>query len=69
MSTRSHFKCQGLGHVASDCPNRKVIFFGRWESMKGEEKEEEEEETVKEEEKGPEEEVTGANEDEMPVLR
>ena len=69
MSTRRCFKCQGLGHIASDCPNRKVITLAEWESVKEEEKDEEEEEAVAEEEENPEEEVTGADEGEMLVLR
>ena len=69
MSTRCCFKCQGLGHLASDCPNRKVISLGEWESVKQEEKKEEDEETVEEEEESLEEEVTGVDEGEMLVLR
>ena len=69
MSTRHCFKCQGLGHTAFDCPNRKVITLAEWQSVKEEEKEEEEEEAVEGEEEDLEEEVTGADEAEMLVLR
>jgi len=41
MSTRRHFKCQGLGHIASDFPNRKVITLAEWRAMDEQEKEEE----------------------------
>ena len=58
MSARRCFKCQGLGHIASDCPNRKVITLAEWETMKEEEKEDVEEESVEEEEESPKEEVT-----------
>ena len=58
MSARWFFKCQGLGHIASDCPNQKAI-MAEWETIK-EEKEDVEEETVLEEETSPEEEVTGS---------
>jgi len=64
MITRHHCKCQGLGHIPSDCPNRKVISLTEWESVKEEDKEEEEEET-----ESPEEEETGADEGKMLVLR
>jgi len=58
-----------LGHTAFDCPNRKVITLAEWQSVKEEEKEEEEEEAVEGEEEDLEEEVTGADEAEMLVLR
>jgi len=34
MSNRSFFKCQGLGHIASECPNRKVITLAEWAAVK-----------------------------------
>ena len=68
MSTRRYFKCQGLGHIAYNCPNRKVTPLAEWESMKEEEKEEEEE-TMEEEEESPAGEVIRADEVEMLVLR
>ena len=68
MNTRRCFKCQGFGHIASNCLKQKVISLAEWESSNGEEKEEEEEETVEDEEESPEEEVTGADEGNMLVL-
>lgn len=41
MSTSSCFKCQGLSHIASDCPNRTIITLAEWEAVKEEEVEEE----------------------------
>ena len=34
MSNRRCFKCQGLGLIASDCPNRKVITLSEWSALK-----------------------------------
>jgi len=34
------FKCQGLGHIASECPNRRIISLAEWETNKEEEEEE-----------------------------
>ena len=39
MSTRRCFKCQGLGHIASECPNRKVITLAEWRAVDEQEKE------------------------------
>jgi len=70
MSARRCFKCQGLGHIASDCPNRKVVTLMEWQTVKDDEKEEEEEVAVEEkEEEEVEDEVTGADEGEMLVIR
>jgi len=33
------FKCQGYGHIASDCTNRRVVTLAEWESLKEEEEE------------------------------
>ena len=44
MNARQCFKRQGLGHIATDCQNRKVITLVKWEAMKEEEKEVEQEE-------------------------
>ena len=30
MGTGRCFKCQGLRHIALDCPNRKVITLAEW---------------------------------------
>ena len=69
MSARRCFKCQGLGHIASECPNRKVVTLMEWQTEQNEGKKEEEEEAVEEEEEEVAEEVTGADEGEMLVLR
>jgi len=34
MSNRSCFKCQGLGYIALDYPNCKVITLAEWAAMK-----------------------------------
>jgi len=34
MSNRRCFKRQGLGHIASECPNRKVITLTEWAAVK-----------------------------------
>jgi len=60
MSARRCFKCQGLGHIAFDCPNRKVITLPEWETMKEEEKKDVEEDNMEEEEEEPGEEVMGS---------
>ena len=60
---------QGLGHIVSNCPNRKVITLTKWETMKEHEKEEVEEESVENEEENPEVEVIKADEGEMLILR
>jgi len=43
MSNKRCFKCQGLGHIASKCPNRKVITLAEWETAKEDFEEEEKE--------------------------
>ena len=43
MSNRRCFKCQGLRHIASNCPNRKVISLAEWSAEKEEFEEEEKE--------------------------
>ena len=43
MSNRRCFKCQGLGHIASECPNRKVITLAEWTAVKEDFEEEERE--------------------------
>ena len=40
MGPRRCFKCQGLGHIASECPNRRIISLAEWEANKEEEEEE-----------------------------
>ena len=61
ISYKHCFKCQGLGHIASDYQNQKIIPLAEWETVKEEEKEDEEEEGVEEEEESPTEEVTGVD--------
>jgi len=39
-TTRRGLKCQGLGHIALKCPNRRVISLAEWEANKEEEEEE-----------------------------
>ena len=43
MSNRRCFKCQGLRHIASDSPNRKVITLAEWTAVKENFEEEENE--------------------------
>jgi len=60
MSNRRCFKCQGLGCIASECPNRRIISLAKWEACREEEEEEEkevyfieeQEEVVEEEDEG-----------------
>jgi len=40
------FKCQGLGHIVADCPNRKVITLVEWVTLKEDDLEDEKEEGV-----------------------
>ena len=56
MSTRRCFKCQGLGQIASECPNRKVITLAEWRTVDEQEKVDEiEGETEENHEESPEE--------------
>ena len=64
---RRCFKCQGLGHIASDCPNRRIISLAEWEANKEEEEEEDHVLSMMEEEQ--EEVVEEAVEGELLVLR
>ena len=69
MSTRRCFKCQGLGHIASECPNRKVITLAEWRAVDEQEKEGEiEGETEEEHEESQEEVKEEADKGEMLVL-
>ena len=65
---RRYFKCQGLGHIAADCPNRRVITLAEWDAVKEKVTEEEKEESVEATEEE-EEIIAEADEGEMLVLR
>jgi len=39
MNTRRCFKCKERGHIASKCPNRKVITLAEWRGVDEQEKE------------------------------
>jgi len=69
MNPRRCFKCQGLGHVATDCPNRRVITLAEWDAVKEEVAEEEKEESIEILEEEEEEIIAEADEGEMLVLR
>ena len=70
MSNRRCFKCQGLGHIASDCPNRKPITLSEWSVVKKVFEEEEKEDDYEDElEETQEELVEEADEGELLVLR
>jgi len=61
MSARWCFKCQELGHIASNYPNRKVKTLAEWKSIEQDDEERGREESV-EDEKSLEEEVIGPDE-------
>ena len=67
LNPRRCFKCQGLGHIASECPNRRIISLVEWEVNKEEEEREDRMVCLKEEE--PEEVVEVADEGEMLMMR
>jgi len=70
MNPEDVIKCQGLGHIDVDCPNRKVITLAEWEVVKEDNLEEEKEEGVDGEgEETQEEVIEEADEGEMLVLR
>ena len=67
-ATKRCFRCQGLGHIASECPNRRIISLAEWEANK--EEEEEEDRALCSEGEGEQEEVVEeADEGELLVLR
>jgi len=69
-SNRRCFKCQGLGHIASECPNRKVITLAEWTAVKEDfEEEENEVESELEVEEPQDEVIEEADEGELLVLR
>jgi len=43
MSNRRCFKCQGLGHIGSECPNKIVVTLAEWIAVKEDFEEEENE--------------------------
>jgi len=67
MAPRRCFKCQGLGHIASECPNRRIISLAEWEANKEEEEEEDRVLCLMEEDQ--EEVVEEADDGELLVLR
>ena len=70
MSNRRCFKWQGLGHIASDCSNHKVITLAEWAAMKKVFEEEEKEDDFEDDLKETQEEVLEeADEGEMLLLR
>ena len=69
MNPRRCLKCQGLGHIAVVCPNRRVITLAEWDAVKEEVAEEEKEETIEANEEEEEEIIAKADESEMLVLR
>ena len=69
LNPRRCFKCQGLGHTPSDCPNKEAISFAEWEAAIEEENEEEENAyLIKDQEENQEEVKLRADEREMPLL-
>ena len=70
MNHKRCSKCQALGHIAADYPNRKVITLAEWDTAKDEVAEEEKEEDLESQEEEEQEEVIAdAHEGEMLVLR
>ena len=70
LSIKRCFKCQGLGHTPSDCPNKEFITLAEWEAAieeENEEKNEDERDHELEETQG--EVVEEAREEELLVLR
>jgi len=63
------FKCQGLSHIASECPNRKIITLAEWDVIKEAEVEGEKEvHLMEEQDESQEEVVQEADKGEMLVL-
>jgi len=66
LTPRRCFKCQGLGHIASECPNRRIISLVEWEANKEEVEKEDRMLCLREEDR--EEVVVVADEGEMLLL-
>ena len=49
MSNQCYFKCQGLGHIVSDCPKRRIIILAEWDAIREEDNEEQHKENEEEE--------------------
>ena len=62
-------KCEGLGHIALDCPNQRIITLAEWNAIREEDNEEEQKENEEDEQEGELEEVEEAANGEMIVLR
>ena len=70
LQIRRCLKCQGFGHLATDCPNSKVITLEEWEAEREEDNEEKEKMQLEEEPKEELEEIEEkANEGELLVLK
>ena len=70
LQIRRCLKCQGFGHLATDCPNSKVITLEEWEAEREEENEEKKKMQLVEEPKEELEEIEEkANEGELLVLK
>jgi len=65
---RRCFKSYGLGHIAADCPNQRVITLMEWDAVKEDMVEEEKEEQVEPSEEEEEEIIVEPDEGEMLVL-
>jgi len=63
------FKCQGLGHIAADCTNRRAITLAEWNTVKGDMVKEEGEVQIEPPEEEEEDVIVEADEGEMLMLR
>ena len=63
------FKCQGFGHIAADCTNRRAITLAEWNAVRGDVVKEEEEVQIEPPEEEEEDVIVEPDEGEMLVLR